>query len=171
MKELQLFSSHVLIRSSLKIFKNGNECTHFRHYKKKNHARNKTCRKYSTVKNTTTTSTSTGARDLYSFPRECAERDAIGCSHRRGNERARAEIFFIFSWALKSFWSRGVFLKISRALLERARCSRTREGNETDEKRARRRAAFSRSRAFLGFYEGSAGDFLPRFVLLSPLSS
>jgi len=62
-------------------------------------------------------------------------------------------------------------LKISRALLERARCSRTREGNETDEKRARRRAAFSRSRAFLGFYEGSAGDFLPRFVLLSPLSS
>ena len=89
-------------------------------------------------------------------------------------KRARARrFFFIFSYALKTLFGRGVFLKISRALLERARCSWTREGNETDEKRetsATTRSFFSFARVS-GFLRGKRGCFLPRFVLLSPFSS
>ena len=162
---MQLSSSGAqLLNSSSKIFENGNECTHFRHYKKKSHARNKTCRKYSTAKNTTTTSTSTGARDLYSFPREFAERDVIECSHRRGNARARGEIFSFFRTRLKnSFWSRSVFENFQERCPERERCSRTREGNETDEKReATTRSFFSFARVS-GFLRGKRGCFFIAF--------
>ena len=82
--------------------------------------------------------------------------------------RARGEIFFsFFRMRLKLFLVEGVFLKISRA---RALCSWTREGNETDEKREARSddaQLFLVRARFWVFYEGSAGVFLPRFVLLS----
>ena len=59
--------------------------------------------------------------------------------------RARGEIFFsFFRMRLKLFLVEGVFLKISRA---RARCSWTREGNETDEKRE----ATATTRSFFSF--------------------
>ena len=90
-------------------------------------------------------------------------------SNVRIDEETRAErdFFFIFSYALKTLFGRGVFLKISRA---RALCSWTREGNETDEKREARSddaQLFLVRARFWVFYEGSAGVFLPRFVLLS----
>ena len=75
-------------------------------------------------------------------------------------KRARREIFFsFFSYALKTLFGRGVFLKISRA---RALCSWTREGNETDEKREARSddaQLFLVRARFWVFYEGSAGVF------------
>jgi hypothetical protein len=74
--------------------------------------------------------------------------------------RARRDFFFIFSYALKTLFGRGVFLKISRA---RARCSWTREGNETDEKReATTRSFFSFARVS-GFLRGKRGCFFIAF--------